>query len=941
VVLYGGQVMSVNAADKKGAWCARIVRWRVALMVAVLAISTVFLACYSAWLGQVNEHRRQFQGRIDTIASSISEQLKHCEIAMEMARGLFLSSDEVTKEEWRMFSTSERFFEQIPGTYGFAYIERVPADGLGAYVASIREQYDPGFDVFDTNLYEPAPYVDYSVIKYHEPIERNASAIGLNVASIPASADAMRRSVLHDQMAVSRKFSLHQTGPSQIGIVLYLPLFETGADTSTPEARSRSVSGWVAMPIIVADFLANSWAFRWSDMDCVLLEDADRGSGGLLFSSPNVAESPELVLQATGETRYQSVVPIGEWDWVLHARDTRPSVPVFCTPVLRVGALGGLIGLLLVLLTWSLARTRDRANELAEVLTGSLKESEQRYALAVHGSNEGLWDWDLTTDKVYYAPRWKELMGLSEDEVGDRPDEWISRITSGCLARFHASLTEHINGETERFDIELEVQHADGATRWMLCRAAAVRGEDRNAIRIAGSLADITDLKYAQNELHSMAHHDQLTGLANRALFTDRLNHAIARAKRNPDYQYAVLFLDFDRFKVINDSLGHSMGDRLLAGMADRILAGVGKADTVARFGGDEFVILMAGVRGVADAQELSTRLLGALSEPFDFDACEVVSTASIGVVEGAGNYRNADEVIRDADTAMYQAKAGGRARYCLFDSQMHSQAVRRMKLEQDLRQSNFDEQFRAYYQPIIDLESGETAGFEALLRWEHPEHGQIQPGEFIEIAEESGLIVELGEWVLVEACKQMVSWRSQFSDALDMSINVNLSRRQLLHADLLKTIQNALDKTGLPASALKLEVTEGTVMDSQCSIVSMMEQIRDLGVRLAMDDFGTGHSSLSCLHQFPIDQLKIDRGFIVNMQEHREFAAVMDAIITLAHFLHLEVVAEGIENADQLAQLQAMDCKFGQGFYFAKPMPPQAATDYLAGYRPSATEAA
>jgi EAL domain-containing protein (putative c-di-GMP-specific phosphodiesterase class I) len=255
---------------------------------------------------------------------------------------------------------------------------------------------------------------------------------------------------------------------------------------------------------------------------------------------------------------------------------------------------------------------------------------------------------------------------------------------------------------------------------------------------------------------------------------------------------------------------------------------------------------------------------------------------------------------------------------------------VRRLKLEQDLRSCDFGKQFLVYYQPLVSLDSGDIAGFEALVRWNHPEYGLVSPDEFIGIAEESGVIVELGEWVLAESCKQLADWRAEYTEASNISINVNVSKRQLLHADLIPSIEKVLEETGLPAHVLKLEVTESTVMENHRSNVTVMKRIRDLGVRLAMDDFGTGHSSLSCLHQFPIDQLKIDRSFIVNMQEHREFAAVMDAIVTLAHFLHLDVVAEGIENADQLALLQAMDCKFGQGYFFAKPMTAQDATEFL-----------
>lgn len=937
--------MSAGSRGINGGVSAFAVRWRVTMVVAAISFAMAFSSCYISWRGEVEERRDEFQDRIDGFASAIAERLDHYETAMEMSRGLFAASGEVTRAEWGAYTTSEGFFEWVPGAYGFAYIERVPAEEIGGFKADTRADGAPGFEVFDTDLYEPAAYGDYCVIKYIEPMERNANALGLNVASIPASSDTMRRSVKHGRVAVSHSLSLQQTGASQVGIVMYLPIFPRGADVSTAQARSRAVTGWVAMSIATTDFLSGEWASQWRDIDVVLCETSGSELNCQLYASPGIAQSPEVVMEAPARLRSSSVISVGEWDWVLHGRDPHPPVGLISMPVVKVGAVGGVIGLLLVLLAWSLTRTRDRARQLAGELTVSLRRSEQRYALAINGSQEGLWDWDLATGKVYYAPRWKELLGLAEDEVGDLPEEWFGRIVSSGLAEFHLSLTRHIEGETDRFDIEVEMYHADGQTRWMLCRAAAVRGGDGKAIRLTGSLADITDLKQAQNELLSLAHHDRLTGLANRTLLTDRLGHAIARVKRNPGYQFAVLFLDFDRFKVINDSMGHGVGDRLLVGMAERILGVVREVDTVARFGGDEFVVLVDGVNGIADAEVLSDRLLAALAEPFSIDACEIVSTASIGVVGSEFGYEKAEDVIRDADAAMYQAKAEGKARYCLFDAQMHTQAVRCLKLEQDLRLCDFQRQFQVYYQPIINLDTGELSGFEALVRWDHPEHGQIQPDEFIGIAEDTGLIVELGEWVLVEACMQLARWRMRFGEGADLSINVNLSKRQLMHADLLSVVSGVLERTGIPPSALTLEITETTVMENTRGIISVMKQIRELGVRLAIDDFGTGHSSLSCLHQFPIDQLKIDHGFIKNMQDHREFAAVMDAIVSLAHCLHLDVVAEGIENADQLVQLQAMDCRFGQGYLFARPMPAIETFDYLAshldGHQPGTFNAA
>lgn len=920
-------------------------RWRAVVLVAVLSAVTVFSACFYAWQGQVREHRRQVQLQVDGLASAINQRLSHFKVALEMARGLTVASENVTREEWRKFTTSEGFFERVPGAYGFSYIHRVPVAELDRFEQEARADGVPSFSVFDTLLYDPVPYEDCAVIKYIEPLDRNRKALGLNVASIPVSSETMWRSVDRGEAVVSRRIHLQQTGQGQIGIVMYHPIFPVGADVNTVESRREAVTGWVAASIVMDDFMSHGWASTWRDMDVLLCEKTGLETDGELYASPGLAGESATILQAPRQSHFVSVIPVGGWTWELHARDPNPSVSLMTWPVIKVGVAGTTTGVLLVLLTWSLTRTRDRAQLLAEELTSSLRQSEQRYSLAVNGSQDGLWDWNLTTGTVYYAARWKELLGLEDEEIGDRPEAWFSRIASNALAEFHANLTSHIEGKTDRFNQEIEMIHADGTTRWMLCRAVAVRSPEGRAVRLAGSLSDITDLKHAHEKLQTMAMHDRLTGLGNRALLTERLRLAIARAKRDPSYRYALLFLDLDRFKLINDSMGHAMGDRLLVAMAERIRAVVREVNTVARFGGDEFVVLVEGVRDVEEAKVLSERLLSTLSKPFEFDACEIESTVSVGVVWSGFGYENADDVIRDADAAMYQAKAEGKARCCLFDSQMHTRVVRRLKLEQDLRRCDFSDQFCVYYQPLIDLGSSKVAGFEALVRWDHPEYGRIMPDEFIGIAEESGSIVELGEWVLNQACMQLAKWRVQYGDAGAVEMNVNVSKRQLMHADMMTVIRKALKGSGVPATSLKLEITESTVMDNPQRIVSVMQQIRSMGVRLSMDDFGTGHSSLSCLHQFPIDELKIDRSFINNMQVHREFVAVMDAIVMLAHFLRLDVVAEGIESEDQLAQLQAMDCGYGQGYLFAKPMPAEEATEYLGthltGYRSDTSDAA
>jgi len=573
-------------------------------------------------------------------------------------------------------------------------------------------------------------------------------------------------------------------------------------------------------------------------------------------------------------------------------------------------------------------RVTQQTIELEDALAEA-QQSQERFELAVQGSMDGIWDWNLARNEVYYAPRWWELLGVDPENVSSSPDEWFSRIASGDLPAFHSRLQQHIEGKTDRFDMELQMLHTNGEPRWMLCRAAAIRNAHGKAVRLAGSLADITDLKQAQDNLHRLAHHDRLTGLPNRDLFMQRLERTMARTRRERGREFAVLFFDFDRFKVVNDSLGHSLGDALLVAIADRFQAEIRDVDTAARFGGDEFVVLLDRVEGVEGAKAACERFLEVFERPHYLQGHEVVSTASIGLVVAGSDYESADAVLRDADAAMYQAKTAGKAQYRVFDSVMHAEAIQRLHLEQDLRNADPEREFELHFQPIVAIGTCEIAGFEALVRWQHPTLGLVSPDRFIPIAEETGLIVELGEWVLREACRQVVEWRAEFSDR-KLFMNVNVSRKQLVYPSFLGALKHIWDEFDLRPGDVKLEITETTVMDARHDMVPKMEGIRDLGFQLSMDDFGTGYSSLSCLSQFPIDVLKIDRSFIENLEQSHEFTAVVEAIVTLAQHLSLEVVAEGIETAEQLAQLEVMDCDFAQGFLFSRPVVAEEAADLL-----------
>jgi diguanylate cyclase (GGDEF)-like protein/PAS domain S-box-containing protein len=562
----------------------------------------------------------------------------------------------------------------------------------------------------------------------------------------------------------------------------------------------------------------------------------------------------------------------------------------------------------------------------------ALRESEARYALAARGANDGLWDWDLQTDQVYYSPRWKALLGHAEEEVGTGPQEWFRRVHPEDLPRVEAEVTAHRQGLTPHFEDEHRLLHKDGAYRWVLSRGLAVRDRDGRAVRMAGSLTDITEDKVA----------DPLTNLPNRVLFIDRLERALERAKRDRDLRFAVLFLDLDRFKVINDSLGHLIGDQLLIAVARRLEACLRSGDsiarlsgqsTVARLGGDEFTILLEDIQDLANAVGVAERIQKELAVPFRLNGTEVFTSASIGITLGPAGYGLPDEMLRDADAAMYTAKAGGKARYEVFDAAMRARALARLQLESDLRRALERQEFCLHYQPILALKPERLVGFEALVRWQHPQRGLLPPTEFVPLAEETGLIVPLGWWVLREACRQTSAWQARFPSDPPLMVSVNLSSKQFLQAELAAEIERLLGETGLDPHSLKLEITETVIMDDPESASGMLAHLRALGVQVCIDDFGTGYSSLNYLHRIPVDTLKIDRSFVRQMDSAEENMQIVQSIVGLAHNLAIDVIAEGVETEAQRDQLAALDCEYGQGYLFSRPVDRAAAEAFLSAH--------
>ncbi len=551
----------------------------------------------------------------------------------------------------------------------------------------------------------------------------------------------------------------------------------------------------------------------------------------------------------------------------------------------------------------------------------ALRQSEERSALAARGGGEGLWDWNLITGEVYYSRAWIGMVGCEENEIGPSPDEWFIRIHPEDVDRVRTETDALLEGKMDNFEIEHRVLHRKGTYRWAVCRGTVVRNQEHKPYRLVGSLVDITEQRV----------NDPLTGLPNRTLFADRLQQAFQRAAHGTEDGFAVLFLNMERFRLINETLGHPTGDRLIITIAKRIEKCVDEDDTVARHGADQFTVLIRDVKDISKPSRIAVRITEELSQPFQLSGFEVFLEARIGITLSASGYGKPEQILRDAEVAMQRARAQ-KLPHALFDQSMHSRAMSILEFENDLRRAIKQEDLQLYYQPIMDIQSGRLSGVEALLRWNHEKRGMISPADFIPVAEETGLIVTLGEWVLRTAAAQNVIWSNQ---GHHFFVSVNLSARQFQHPGLIDMVRRALEDTKLEPSRLKMELTESVFVGQEDEAILRLKELKALGVQLAIDDFGTGYSSLSYLKRFPIDSLKIDKAFIKDIPDNSADGAITYAIIKMAHSLKLQVIAEGVQNEEQLKYLRMVDCDHMQGFYYSRPIPADEAERLIEERKP------
>jgi diguanylate cyclase (GGDEF)-like protein/PAS domain S-box-containing protein len=557
----------------------------------------------------------------------------------------------------------------------------------------------------------------------------------------------------------------------------------------------------------------------------------------------------------------------------------------------------------------------EQAKRHAELLRESEERFRSAFDYAAIGmalvSEEGRW---LQVNRSLC-----QLVGYSEEELLTADIQALTH--SEDLDDLLVQQSRLMKGQVPGYQTEKRYIHKSGDEVWTLLSVSPVRDLETQSLRAIFQIQDITDRKRAEAQLVHDAFHDGLTGLPNRALFIDHLRLSVARSGRKESQLFSVLFLDLDRFKVVNDSLGHLVGDKLLVAMAHRLESCVRPGDTIARLGGDEFTILLEDLKNNNEAIRVAERIQRELSKPFELDGRQISTSASIGIAPSTIGYDQPEDILRDADTAMYYAKSVGGSRHQVFDKSMHTRAVNLLQLQTDLRRAIEKEELFVEYQPIVSLDTFRVTGFEALARWNHEDQGPINPGQFIPVAEELGLIFPMGEWILRKACAQTSKWQEQYPMDTPLTISVNLSGKQFTQPDLIEQIEKILAETNLSPTSLKLEITESAMIENEEAASEMLRRLRMLGVGLSIDDFGTGYSSLSSLHRFPISTLKIDASFVRRMSGQNENTEIVRTIMSLADNLGMDVTAEGVETLEQVTKLRTFGCEKGQGFFFSRPV--------------------
>ena len=854
----------------------------------------------------------RFHARAQELHQALQSRLDAYSQALRGAQAYAGSVGRPNRTDFARLSAILRFDDALPGIAAFSYLTAVPGRERERFLRALKKEY-PDFEI------RPGGERDeYVVVTTAAPeTSDNRRAIGSDSFANSTRREAITAARDSGETRITAKLKLvMDSGNAPPAFLMYQAVYRNGELPASVDDRRIKIAGYFVSAFRVDALIAAVVGGRHRDIAIRVYDGFDRRDENLYFAS-----HPD---QSFLDTRHSlsATVDVGGRSWLVEYA----ALPEFSVDgegfdsSFRLLAAGIIVSLLLASIVWSLASTRERALRLARDMTRSLRESETTlralfeqapFGIALIDSNGRIMD---CNDMIaaYVGAQRHQIIGFSmlddaRDQILRAP---LLQAIGGASVAFEGPYTPTTGNRTSHYSWHFQPVRLDNDRTFVLC-----------------FVEDINERKLAEARIEHLAHHDALTGLANRLLLRDRLHHDIATATRTGT-QLALLYLDLDFFKHVNDTIGHSAGDAMLIEVARRLHACVRESDTLARIGGDEFVVLLTHLRDVRDCARVAETIIAAIAEPIAVDTHVFNTSASVGIAVWPDDGNDEESLTRNADVAMYHAKSSGRNNYQFFKPEMNRNAQEAAAMERSLRQALAQEQFVLDYQPQVDGDSGRITGAEALIRWQHPELGLLSPARFIHVAEERGMIDAIGDWVLHTACRQARAWRDAGLPALTMAVNI--SARQFRKRGLIDSVTSALGAAGLPADCLALEITESAIMEDVATAATMLGELEQLGVQIEIDDFGTGHSSLAYLKQLPLHRLKIDRSFVCDVPGDRDDAAIVEAIIHLARSLGLDVIAEGVETDEQRRFLLERGCRAMQGYHFARPLGAEAFAAHL-----------
>ncbi|MEH6348120.1 MAG: EAL domain-containing protein [Bermanella sp.] len=885
--------------------------------------------------------KQEFETAANRTRAALEQRLQLYSEALTGLKGLYVASKQVTRVEFYNYVNALQLQERYPGFQALSFNRLVLEKDKEAFEASVRLDKSMNAIGFPDFSIKPAGQrKDYIVVESIEPLAGNEQALGFDVASNPVRRHALAYTRDTGLPMATAPITLVQETGNQSGFLMFMPIFRIGAPQATVLQRQLAFRGVVVAVFRVEKLLKQ--VLSEADLQQFSLKISD---AGLTVPDSNVPSEPRSQqifhsnsMLSAGQANpsvhsspliYRQPMSVAGRHWLLVFQAQNPLTQASTHLLLNVILGGGIIiSLLFFGVSWSFGARRQATAGSAR-LAQDLSRSQEEVKLAAtvfKNSSEGLMITDTKGEILVVNQAFTKITGYAQEEVLHKTPKILKSERHGdaFYENMWNSLVKDGNWQGEIWN-----RRKDGSlvVEWLTINAYG--NNPQTITHYVGIFRDITQEKQAQDHIQHLAYHDPLTDLPNRSLLKDRIGHTILEARRE-GFSLALMFIDLDRFKIINDSLGHLIGDKLLQSVALRIKSSLRDSDTVARFGGDEFVVLLSGIRNLDRTNQVSTRIMELMSETFHIDGHVFHTSASIGISLFPQDGDDTETLMKHADIAMYHAKEEGRNNTQFFNAQMNQKALDRLEIESGLHRALEKQELELFYQPQVNLSTHQIVGLEALIRWRHPQKGLVAPLNFISIAEESDLIHAIGDWVLLEACRQGKALQELGFSQLTMA--VNLSARQFEKSSrLLESVATALNKSGLEAKYLELEVTETVLMRDKENGTATLVELQAMGVGLSLDDFGTGYSSLSYLRRFPIDTLKVDQSFISSIGTNKESEAIVIAIISLAHNLGLKVVAEGVETHEQLQFLQEQLCEIYQGYLCSKPVPAELLTELLA----------